>query len=301
MLVAVVFWGLSFVATKTALQEISPTTLIFIRFALGVGLLFCILSFRGHTLLPRANALPVLALLGFVGIFVHQLLQSFALTTATAVHTGWLIGITPLWSAILSALFLKERFGWLKVVGLAGGFCGVVLIVSQGRFTAETLKLPSTRGDLLILLSTINWAVYSVLGHKTIKQIGPLRSTSGALLIGTLMLAPLFILNTGWRELSMLSARGWGALLFLGICCSGLGYLFWYGALEKIEVSRVSAFLYVEPFVTLLAAVLLLNEPVHGVTVFGGLLVLASVYLLQKAPEATPVVREAEDIQTNST
>jgi drug/metabolite transporter (DMT)-like permease len=283
--VAVVFWGLSFVATKTALRELSPTTLIFLRFAFGVVLLLLILRLRGRKTLPPADAIPDLLLMGFVGVFVHQMLQSFGLTKATAVHTGWLIGIVPLWSALFSAIFIGEKFGWMKITGLAGGFCGALLVISQGRFSSDMLRLPSTRGDLLILLSTINWAVYSVLGHKTIKRLGALSATSGALLMGTLMLAPLFLWNAGWRELRMLSPQGWGALLFLGIGCSGLGYLFWYGALERIEVSRVSAFLYIEPFVTLLAAVVLLGEPVHAVTVGGGLLVLGSVYLLQRAPD----------------
>ena len=104
------------------------------------------------------------------------------------------------------------------------------------------------------------------------------------MLFGWLMLAPLFFWHQGWRELPHVSLAGWGAVLFLGIGCSGLGYLFWYGALERIEVSRVAAFLYLEPLVTLVAAVLLLNEPVSVTTVAGGLLVLLSVYLMQRAP-----------------
>jgi drug/metabolite transporter (DMT)-like permease len=244
VLVTVVFWGISFVATKIALREISPTTLIFLRFALGVVLLLGLVRMRGMQVLPPRDALPALALMGFVGIFIHQLLQSFGLTQATAVHTGWLIGIVPLWSALLSGIFLKERFGWMKLAGLAGGFAGAVLVITQGRLGHDFLRLPSTRGDLLILLSTINWAVYSVLGLGTIKRLGPLRATAGAMLLGTLMLCPLFVWNRGWLELPALSFAGWGAVLFLGIGCSGLGYLFWYGALEQIEVSRVSAFLY---------------------------------------------------------
>jgi len=284
VLITVIFWGLSFVATKTVLQEISPTTVIFLRFVIGVILLAVILGARGRSLLPPRSALPDLLLMGFVGIFIHQMLQSFGLTKASAVHTGWLIGITPLWSALLSRIFLKERFSPMKIVGLVGGFLGALLVISQGRLSLDLFHLPSTQGDFLILLSTINWAVYSVLGHKTIKQLGSLSTTFGAILLGTCMLAPLFLYNAGWRELAWLSPKGWAALLFLGIACSGLGYLFWYGALERIEVSRVSAFLYIEPFVTLLAAVLLLNEPVQALTICGGLLVLASVYLLQKAP-----------------
>jgi len=84
--------------------------------------------------------------------------------------------------------------------------------------------------------------------------------------------------------LSNLSTPGWGAILFLGIGCSGLGYMFWYSALERIEVSRVAAFLYIQPLVTLIAAVILLNERVTVTTVIGGVIVLFSVFIIQRAP-----------------
>jgi drug/metabolite transporter (DMT)-like permease len=95
------------------------------------------------------------------------------------------------------------------------------------------------------------------------------------------MLVPVFVLRSGWTEYPSLSAATWGAVLFLGIGCSGLGYLFWYAALEELETSRVAAFLYIEPLVTLLAAAVLLREPIQAPTIAGGLLVLAGVFLVQ--------------------
>ncbi len=286
---AIVLWGISFVATKAALREISPVTLIFIRFALGTALLETMVSLRGGGWLPPRDAWPALALMGLVGIFIHQMLQAFGLTLTTAVHTGWLIGLTPIWSAALSAMLLKERFGGMKLAGLFGGFAGAMLVVSRGKFSHETLQLPATGGDFLILLSTVNWAVYSVLGHGTIKRLGPTRAAAGAMLFGWLMLAPLFLVNRAWRELANLTPTGWSAVLFLGLGCSGLGYLFWYGALERIEAARVAAFLYLEPFVTFFAAVILLNEQVTATTLIGGLLVLLSVFVMQRAPGTSDV------------
>ncbi len=283
-LIAVIFWGISFVATKAALRELSPVTLIFTRFALGTGLVFGLVWIRGeHPWPPRAEW-AALATMGLFGIFIHQMLQAKGLTLTTAVKTGWLIGLIPIWSAVLSAALGKERFGPLKVAGLIGGFVGAVLVISHGQLGPAMLRLPSTRGDFLILLSTFNWAVYSVLGHRTIQRLGPTRATAGAMLFGWLMLLPFFVYQKGWSELPHLSLSGWTALLFLGICCSALGYLFWYGALERIEVSRVAALLYIEPIVTLLAAVLLLHEQVTLLTLAGGLLVLLSVFVVQRAP-----------------
>jgi drug/metabolite transporter (DMT)-like permease len=282
-LLAVVFWGVSFVATKAVVSEISPATLIFLRAGLGTLLLVAILAIRREPVLPPRDALGPLAAMGFVGVAFHQLLQAYALTLTTASNTGWLIALIPLWSAVLAALVLKERFGMGKVLGLAIGFAGAVLVVTRGRLDARLLALPATRGDLLVLASTVNWAFYTVLGHGTIRRLGPTRATAGAMLVGWLMLAPVFVAVRGWRDLALLSAGGWAAVLFLGIACSGLGYLFWVGALRRVEASRVATLLYLEPLVTLAAAVVLLGEPVHATTVAGGLVVLGGVAIVQRA------------------
>ena len=291
--IAVVFWGLSFVATKAALLEISPIPLIFVRFLLGSVLLVGLVRIRGHRPLPPLECWPALALMGFVGVFVHQMLQAKGLTMTTAVKTGWLIGLVPIWSAILSAMLGKERFSLINLAGLIGGFVGALLVITQGRFGPEVLRGPSTIGDFLILLSTMNWAVYSVLGHRTIKQLGATRATSATMCFGCLMLLPFFLYQRGWNELPHLTFHGWSAILFLGIGCSALGYLFWYGALERIPVSQVAAFLYLEPLVTLIAAISMLGETITLAAVGGGLLVLLSVFVIQlpgrrEQPAANP-------------
>ena len=265
------------------MRQISPTTLVFTRAGLGTLLLGAILALRGKPALPPRDALLPLAAMGFVGVAFHQLLQAHALTLTSAVNTGWLIGLIPLWSALLSAWLLRERFGAGKVGGLLLGFAGAVLVVTRGEMRAGLLALPATRGDLLVLASTVNWALYTVLGHATIRRLGPTRATAGALLLGWLMLLPLFAARAGWSEYARLSPAGWLAVLFLGLACSGLGYLFWYGALERVEASRVAAFLYLEPLVTLAAAMAILGEPVGLTTLLGGLLLLGGVVLVQTA------------------
>lgn len=284
--IAIVLWGISFVATKAALRELSPVTLVFTRFGMGTALLLALVAARRLPLVLQGADVARLALAGFIGIFVHQLLQSYALTLTTAVRTGWLIGLIPIWSAVLAAVFQRERFGAAKLAGLALGFAGALLLVTRGRLDGGTLALPTTRGDLLILASTLNWAIYTALGRTVMSRLGSLRATAGAMLAGWLMLAPLFVREAGWREYAALSPGGLGALLFLGLGCSGLAYLLWYGALEHVETSRVAAFLYLEPLVTLAAAVAWLGEEVGLVTVIGGLVVLAGVALVQHAPAA---------------
>lgn len=282
VLLAILFWGISFVATRAVVQQISPITLIFMRAALGSLLLVGILTARGRAWIPPRSAWPPLLLMGFIGVALHGLLQAYALQLTSAVNSGWLIGLTPIWSAILAAIHLRERFPPRKLLGLALGFAGAVLVVTRGQIAGGVLALPSTRGDLMILASTVNWAVYSVVGRPTLKRLGSLVSTTCALVVGWALLTIPFVFSRAWGDFARLDGIGWLSVLFLGVFCSGLGYLWWYSALEKIETSRVAALLYLEPLVTLAAAVVMLGESVGVTTVVGGLLLIGGVALVER-------------------
>ena len=288
-LAAIVLWGVSFVATKAALREVSPVTLIFTRFALGVTVLVLVLKLRRESLVPPRDSWLMLGIMGFVGIFLHQMVQAHGLTLTTAVRTGWLIGVTPIWSAVLAAVFLGERFGPRKILGLFIGLIGALLVVTRGELSAGVLALPSTRGDLLVLASTWTWAIYTILGRETLQRLGSARATAAAMFAGWAVMIPFFVAGAGWHEYRDLSSTSLIAVLFLGIGCSGLGYWFWYAALERIDASQVAAFLYLEPLVTLLSAVALIGETVALSTILGGLLVLAGVLTVQSAPSRTAV------------
>jgi drug/metabolite transporter (DMT)-like permease len=285
-LAAITLWGLSFVATRVALAEIAPVPLIATRLVLGLALLVGLLAARGELGRVRTAPLGALALLGLFGIAAHLLVQAYALRLTSAVHTGWLIGLTPIWSAALAAIFLRERFTPLRVTGLVLGFAGALLVVTRGRIDATTLALPSAKGDLLILLTTVNWAVYTIAGRSVLRRVDPRVATTVLVGAGLAAVLPVAWATGGLAALAHLSARAWAAVLFLGIACSGLGYLFWSAALERLPASQVAAFLYVEPLVTLAAAALYLHEPVGATTVVGGLVVLLGVALVQRPAPA---------------
>jgi drug/metabolite transporter (DMT)-like permease len=122
-----------------------------------------------------------------------------------------------------------------------------------------------------------------VIGHPTLRRLGPLPATTGAMGFGLLLLLPLWAWQGSANDLARLTSNGWLAIVFLGVCCSGLGYLLWYRALERLPASQVSSFLYLEPLVTLAAAVALLGEPVGIATMLGGALLVGGVAILQRS------------------
>lgn len=301
LLAAITFWGLSFVATKIALAEASPLTVVFLRFTLGALLLGSMTFWRerGSLTLRRRDVL-YFCLLGAIGVFVHHLIQTNGMVYTKASSAGWLVALNPAFTALLARLFLKERFGPTRLVGMIVAFGGALLVISRGQLDASFLNLPSTLGDALVLASAFNWAVYSVLGKKPLRQHPALVVTGYTVVIGWLMLGSLFVCTPNWREIGHLSSSGWAAIAFLGLFCSGIAYLFWYDGLQEMDASQVTVFLYMQPLVTLVGSHFILGEHIPLTAPLGGFIILAGVYLVNKeqptpAPPLSPGPCAAEN------
>ncbi len=294
-LIAALFWGASFVATKATLQEIHPVTLIVLRFGLGVVVLGVAVFSTRMARWVGWRDLALLAVLGAISIAVHQALQATGLLFTSASSMAWLVALNPAFTAILAWFFIAEQFSAGQVLGLLVAFSGAVVVVTKGVFTSETLHLPSTMGDLLALASALNWAIFSVASKPLLKRLPPTLMMAYVMLLGWLLTLPFFIADQSWNEIGTLSLAGWGALLFLGIFCSGIAYIFWYDALAHIDASKVAAFIYIEPLVTVVVAAIVLSEPFTIATFVGGLAILGGVYLVNR-----PTRRRSPDQATEA-
>jgi drug/metabolite transporter (DMT)-like permease len=279
-LAAALFWGASFVATKTALREIHPVTLIVLRFAMGVAVLASAIWLLKISRWVCPRDLVLLAVLGANSITIHQGLQATGLLFTSAGSMAWLVALTPVFTAILARIFLAEPFGAPKIMGLVIAFAGAVLVVTKGILSPESLHLPSTTGDMLALASALNWAIFSVASKPMLKRLPPTLMMGYVMFFGWLFILPFFAIGQGWNEIGRLSTGGWLAVGFLGILCSGLAYIFWYDALAQIDASQVSAFIYLEPLVTVIVAGIVLDEALTPITFLGGLTILIGVYLV---------------------
>ncbi len=281
---AIIFWGFSFVATKVALREVHPFTLLALRFGIGASLLL-LFQFRKDKRFLKAFSSRdwvSIVLLACVGIAGHNLLQAYGLLYTTAINTGWIIAIQPIFIALSARLFLKEEITWRKIVGIFLGFLGIFLIISKGAFSPSLFRIASTFGDLLVLCSALTWAAFTVGGRGFLSRFSPLAAIGPIMAVGCILTFLISSLSGQWHFLSGLSLSAWLGILFLGIFCSGLAYFFWYSALEKRDSTIVGTYLYLEPFVTLVGAWFLLNEKVQWITLFGGGLTLFGVYLVAK-------------------
>lgn len=282
VLLAVIFWGASFIATKIAIQDVSPVTVVWLRFAMGLVILgFAVLS-RNQFVLPVGKELGYLALLGFLGITFHQWLQSTGLVTSRASTTAWIVASTPIFMGLFGWLLLRERLFGIQVFGILFAACGVILVVSGGDLSSISLRQFGAPGDVLILLSAPNWALFSILSRRGLLKYPAASMMFYVMGFGWMFTSVLFFTGPGLSEIPRLSFAGWASVAFLGIFCSGFAYIFWYGALQTLTSSQAGAFLYLEPLVAVLVAGILLHEPLSWASVIGGAAILVGVWLVNR-------------------
>jgi drug/metabolite transporter (DMT)-like permease len=264
-LFAVIIWGGTFIATKVALREVSPATIVWSRFGIGVIVLGITVFARKQFALPAKSDLAYLALLGFIGVTFHQWLQATGLQTARATTTAWIVATIPVFTALLGWMVLKEKMGWVRVSGIVIAALGVLLIVSEGNLNTLFNGETGTIGDLLILISALNWAAYTILSRRELARHPAARMMFYVMLFGWLFSCIwIFGFGPGLTELPRFTALGWTSILVLGIFGSGLAYIAWYDALQEIPASQLGVFINIEPLVTTLLAVPMLNEPIRS-------------------------------------
>jgi drug/metabolite transporter (DMT)-like permease len=274
----VLIWGASFAFTKRALAEVSPAALVLAR--CGLGSLFMLALARPPALFRGLKPKEWLQLLAISlsGVVGQQMIQAFALRHTSANHAGWILAATPIAVALAMALFFGERMGLRSWSGFGLGGLGVLLVTASRQLVAGTGLIPTGRGDVLVLVSCCNWALYVVMMDRWLKSRSQREVTVMSMVAGFAVMTGLGAASGQWRDLLQVSPQGWACLGYLGLLSSGLGYLFWNAGVEEIGPSASAVFLYLEPLAALAAGRLMLGEGIAATSVLGGALILVGVY-----------------------
>jgi drug/metabolite transporter (DMT)-like permease len=281
-LFAVLVWGASFIAIKVALRDYSPLALIWIRFAIGLLVVGGLIALRKESLRLPLPALGRFAVLGFMGVALHQWLQVTGLVTAQASTTAWIVSTIPVFIAILGRVMLHERLGFRRTGGIALAMVGVLFVVSRGDWHALLPGRFSSQGDLLILISAPNWALFTIISRRILQRHSPLIMMFYVMLTGWLYISLLLFVGPGAAAFGGPSSGGLASVVFLGVFCTGVAYVFWYDALKILPAARLGSLLYVEPLVAVVVAAMVLQEPILVPVLLGGALILAGVWIVNK-------------------
>ena len=276
------FWTANFLVAKVALREFPAPLVAGLRIlvAFACALPFYWWKVHGRDQWTRRD-LPMLLLLGVIGIGLNQGLFIIGLSRTSVAHSAIMISMSPVWVLLFSAARGVERITVRKIAGLAAALGGVVLLaLEHGKAGGPR---PSLAGDILTLLASVAFAFYSVLGKHVNHRYSAFTVNAFLFGAGSLFLFPL-VLWKGWSfDFGQVSALGWLSMLYMGVFPSFVCYLIFYHALGYVAASRLTMLAYVQPVAATLFGVLLLGEHITVTLVTGGVAILTGVYLTESA------------------
>ncbi|MCE9594340.1 MAG: DMT family transporter [Planctomycetes bacterium] len=296
VLLAVVFWGISFPFTRAALVAFHPNGLIAVRMGLGVAVLALFTVVRRERWLVEPRDRGRSALLGAI-LAAHLLIQAFAMTHAKSISSGWIIAFNPVVLALGGALFLGERIRALGWFGMAVASVGVGIVALAHPFEPNGASF----GEFLIFVSCFTWPLFTVLAAQPTASSGSLRVTLFAMTVAG-VLNTAAACATGWTVASP-TTSAWLAALFLGVFCNGVSFVLWMQALDEEGSAKISAMLYFQPFVTMFWAASFDGETITSHALVGGPTVILGVWFLRRGspkhvrPEARSVSPSSASVE----
>lgn len=274
---ASVLWGTADVAGKLAMATVPPITLAALRFAIALVILWTLARRRGGARVPTRVAAP----LGLLGVALTFLFQNLGLDQTAAANASMLQGAVPVLTVVLAVTFLGEPLGRRRIAAVATAMTGVAVVTLTGD---SGLQVPS-RGDLLVLASTLCFASFIILGRRAFPVYGTFPVLAGMAAWGTAALAPAAAVELWMTRPTAIGPSEAALVLYLGAGCSALTYGLWGYALCHLEAARAAIFDALIPVVGILTAVIVLREAPATWQLAGGALVVTAVWLTVREPE----------------
>jgi drug/metabolite transporter (DMT)-like permease len=250
-----------------------PGELALLRFGTA-SVALAIYALANRMRLPARTDLPRICLASFLGISIYHVALNFGEVTVQAGAASLLISAGPVFTALLSVVFLQERLTLIGWGGILLAFAGVALIALSG---GQGLRF--TPGALLILLAAAVAAAHSILCKQGLRSYAALEFTSYVIWTGTL---PLLVFLPGLlRQVPAAAPAATFAVIYLGLFPAAIAYVLWNYALARMPASLLSSFLYLSPVLAIFIAWLWLGELPTLLTLIGGAIAIVGVVLVQ--------------------
>ena len=291
MLLVAFSWGGAFNAAAFALADIPPLTVAFFRFALATVILLPVSLISGAGIPSRKDSWLGFFLLGLTGVAAYNTFFLTGMQATSPVNGSLIVAASPMVTAVLAALFLKEIFTLRQLGGVLLSFTGVALVASGGSLQ-NLLALQINRGDSLLLGAMFSWSLYAIVGKSVMARSSPLASTTYGCMIGALLLLPFALAgDPGFSSLAHARLPAVLAVLYLALIASVLAFWWWNQGVSALGAGRASVFLNLIPVSTMVIS-LFLGEAIFITQLAGCALVISGVTLTAQL-QAQPRVDKA--------
>ena len=284
LVATILMWAVNFSVVKSALRHFTPMAFTSIRL---VAASLCFLALArlspGPSLL--ASDRKRLLLLGLVGHTFYQVLFIQGIHATTASNSAILLGLTPVFVALLSLFFSSDRPRAGAFLGIGISTLGVYLVLHDSSRAGASLI-----GDALTLGATFCWSLHTVLSQPVVARYGPLKTSAYAISIGSLAFLPLGLPELYRMSPASIPASAWWALGYSIVFSLVAAYCLWYFAIGRIGPTQTAIYSNLTPVAALIVAYLALGEPVGKRKLVGTMVILLGIYLVRRKAGPRPLL-----------
>ena len=275
------FWSGNAIASRLAVGEIAPLTLVQLRWLFVIAVLWPMYGagVRAHwpQIRPRIGWIALMAVLGLTGFNV---LFYVAAHTTTAINLGIIQGAMPAFVMLGAFVAHGTRVSVVQIAGVLITMLGVSVVATHGAPQA-LLSVVFNQGDVLMLIACALYAIYTVALQSRPGMPGPVFFTLLAL-VAAISSVPLVVYEAATTGLVMPSMKGILLTIWIAIFPSTLAQLFIMRGVELIGPGRAGVYINLVPVFTAIMAVMLIDEPFAGHHAIALALVLAGIFLAQR-------------------
>lgn len=272
LILAIMFWGSSFIATKIAYTSFTPMLVCLLRFIISSVLmtLYGLTRKRPH---PTKQDWKNIMLSAVFGITVYYALENIGLTLTTASDASLISASYPVITVIVGMLFYNIHISRKSWIGILTAMLGIFILTAR---TAEAASDAFT-GDMLLIMDGFLWGFYNYITQAVSSRCDSYSISWYQILIGTVLFVPLtFIEAPVIGEVTLPAVL---ALLYLGICCTMAALILYNYGLRSVSAKTAVSLMNLMPVFGLLFSALILHEKITLIQIIGGIIVLIGVGL----------------------
>jgi drug/metabolite transporter (DMT)-like permease len=285
IIVTTVLWSSSLIFAKVIFAEVGPIVFVALRYTLACPFLLAITlqHKKKQTIDDVKSNWKILLVAGLSGPFISQILQYIGLELTTASDALLLLNLTPIFAVILAAPVLSEKITNEKVVGLMLATIGAMLIVMNTNPESASFDIWRFLGDLIVIVSTFFFAINGIAGKLAIKSVDAISTTFYSTLFAVPFIWVSATLLDDVTVLFTMSAQAWLVMIWVAIVNTVVAFILYYESMKHIEASLVQIMLNLIAVWGVLMSILVLNESVTYLQIFGGVVTVIGVVIAQMA------------------
>jgi len=281
-----IFFGSLPVIAKVVLAAIPPMALVGFRVGITALVLFTFQAFRKRIWLRDRSDYLRLGILSLFGVVFNQLLFIGGLSRTKASNTSLLAVTIPIFTLIVAFVAGSERLARTKIIGIALAAGGIILLIDPraASFSSET-----TIGDMMIIANSLSYGIYVATSKEVITRNGAFRSMMWVFIFASLICVPVGLASLSSIDVSAIDTNVWLLVAYIAVFATAAPYLLNAWALARVSPATVAVFVYLQPLIGFILAVIFLAEKIDFRFIIAALLVFAGVFMTTRNRNAADV------------